>query len=138
MLYALLAAVHAGYAGKDRRERVQRQVDVMVWRLSADLDLIERFYKARAGGAGVDWYVLNAKLKLLGHGVECLAFATVHDVVGLTPSQREQRQAAVTTVRRMLRDLEARDLGEIKALDREVYRQVIGDTCHARHGLTLA
>jgi hypothetical protein len=138
MLYALLAAVHAGYAGKDRRERVQRQVDVMVWRLSADLDLIERFYKARAGGAGADWYVLNAKLKLLGHGVECLAFATVHDVVGLTPSQREQRQAAVTTVRRMLRDLEARDLGEIKTLDREVYRQVIGDTCHARHGLTLA
>jgi hypothetical protein len=38
----------------------------------------------------------------------------------------------------MLRDLEARDLGEIKTLDREVYRQVIGDTCHARHGLTLA
>jgi hypothetical protein len=138
MLYALLTAVHAGYAGKDRRERVQQQVDLMVWRLSADLDLIERFYRAREGRAGVDWYVLNAKLKLLGHGVECLAFATVHDVVGLTPSQREQRQAAVTLVRRMLRDLEARDLGEVKALDREVYRQVIGDTCHARHGLTLA
>jgi hypothetical protein len=138
MLYALLAAVHAGYTGKDRRERVQQQVNVMVWRLSADLDLIDRFYKARAGAAGVDWYVLNAKLKLLGHGVECLAFATVHDVVGLTPSQREERQAAVTTVRRMLRDLEARDLGEVKALDREVYRQMIGDTCHARHGLTLA
>jgi hypothetical protein len=138
MLYALLAAVHSGYAGKDRRERVQQQVDLMVWRLSADLDLIERFYRARAGAAGADWYALNAKLKLLGHGVECLAFATVHDVVGLTPSQREQRQAAVTTVRRMLRDLEARDLGELKALDREVYRQMIGDTCHARHGLTLA
>lgn len=135
MLYALLAAVHAGYAGKDRRERVQRQVDLMVWRLSADLDLIERFYKARAG---VEWYVLNAKLKLLGHGVECLAFATAHDAARLTPAQREQRQAALTTLRRMLRDLEARDLGEIKALDREVYRQVIGDVCHARHGLTLA
>jgi hypothetical protein len=38
----------------------------------------------------------------------------------------------------MLRDLEARDLGEAKALDRELYRQLIGDTCHARHGLTLA
>jgi len=140
MLYALLAAVQAGYVGKDRRERVQQQADVMVWRLSADLDLIDRFYKARAGvaaSASVEWYALNAKLKLLGHGVECLAFASVHDVVAFTPAQREQRQAAVTKVRRMLRDLEARDLGEIKALDREVYRQVIGDTCHARHGLTL-
>jgi hypothetical protein len=59
-------------------------------------------------------------------------------VVGLTPSQRERRQAAVATLRGMLRDLEARDLGEARALDRELYRQLIGDTCHARHGLTLA
>jgi GAF domain-containing protein len=138
MVYALLSAVHAGYAGKDRRERMQQQVDLLVWRLSADLDLIERFYGPRAGNAGAAWYALGAKLKLLGHGAECLAFVTLHDVVGLTPSQREQRQAAVATLRSMLRDLEARDLGEAKALDRELYRQVIGDTCHARRGLTLA
>jgi len=138
MLYALLTAVHAGYTGKDRRARVQQQVDLLVWRLSADLDLIERFYGARAGNAGASWYTLDAKLKLLGHGAECLAFATLHDVVGFTPSQRERRQAAVATLRRMLRDLEARDLGEAKALDRELYRQLIGDACHARHGLTLA
>jgi hypothetical protein len=138
MLYGVLAAVHAGYTGKDRRERVQQQVDLMVWRLSADLDLMQRFYKARPGSARADWYALDAKLKLLGHGAECLAFATLHDVVALTPSQREQRQAAVLTLRRMLRDLEGHDLGEAKALDRELYRQLVGDTCHARHGLTLA
>jgi hypothetical protein len=138
MLYALLTAVHAGYTAKDRRERVQQQVDLLVWRLSADLDLIDRFYGERAGRAGAAWYVLDAKLKLLGHGTECLAFATRHDVVGLTPSQRERRQAAVATLRIMLRDLETRDLGEAKALDRELYRQLIGDACHARHGLTLA
>jgi len=138
MLYALLTAVHAGYTGKDRRERVQQQVDLLVWRLSADLDLIERFYGARAGNAGASWYALDAKLKLLGHGAECLAFATLHDVVGLTPFQRERRQAAVATLRRMLRDLETRDLAEAKRVDRELYRQLIGDTCHARHGLTLA
>ncbi|HEV2055365.1 MAG TPA: hypothetical protein VGV06_09350 [Methylomirabilota bacterium] len=138
MLYALLSAVHAGYTGKDRRERVQQQVDLLVWRLSADLDFIERFYGARAGTAGASWYALDAKLKLLGHGAECLAFATLHDVVGLTPSQRERRQAAVATLRSMLRDLETRDLGEAQALDRELYRQLIGDVCHARHGLTLA
>lgn len=139
MLYALLTALYAGYAGKDRRERVQRQVDLLVWRLGADLDLVDRFYGgARAGSAGASWYALDAKLKLLGHGEECLAFATLHDVAGLAPSQRERRQTAVATLRRMLRDLESRDLGEARALDRELYRQVIGDTCHARHGLTLA
>ena len=138
MVYALLTAVHAGYAGKDRRERVQQQVDLLVWRLGADIDLIERFYGERAGRAGSAWYVLDAKLKLLGHGAECLAFATLHDVVRLTPPQRERRQATVATLRRMLRELEARDLWEAKAVDRELYRQLIGDACHARHGLTLA
>jgi hypothetical protein len=138
MIYSLLSAVHAGYTGKDRRERVQQQVDLLLWRYTADLDLIDRFYGARAGNAGASWYALDAKLKLLGHGEECLAFAALHDVVGFTPSQRERRQVAVAAVRRMLRDLEARSLTEPKALDRELYRQLIGDTCHARHGLTLA
>jgi len=137
MIYALLTAVHAGYTGKDRSGRVQQQVDLLVWRLSGDLDLIERFYRARAGNAGASWYEIDAKLKLLGHGEECLALATLRDVARLTPVQQAKRQAAVATLRRMLRDLEARDLGEAKALDGEVYRQLVGDACHARHGLTL-
>jgi hypothetical protein len=37
----------------------------------------------------------------------------------------------------MLADLETRNLGEAKIMDRELYRQLVGDTCHARHGLTL-
>jgi hypothetical protein len=138
MLYGLLTAVHAGYTGKDRRERVQQQVDLLVWRLSADVDLMERFYRGRAAAPGASWYELDAKLKLLGHAEECLAFATLHEVVRLTPVQRAQRQAAVATLRRMLEDLEARNLGEVEGLDRELYRQLVGDTCHARHGLTLA
>jgi hypothetical protein len=138
MIYALLTAVQAGYTGRGRRERMQQQVDLLVWRLSADLDLIERFYSVRAGNPGAPWYDLDAKLKLLGHAEECLAFAAAHDVAALTASQRQQRQAAVATLKRLLRDLEARNLAEAKGLNRELYRQLIGDTCHARHGLTLA
>ena len=138
MIYGLLAAVHAGYVAKDRRERMQEQVDLLVWRLSADLDLINRFYAGRAGNPGAPWYEFEAKLKLLGHAEECLAFATLHSVAGFTPAQREQRQVALATLRGMLRDLDGRDVGQAKALDRELYRQVIGDVCHARHGLTLA
>jgi len=137
MIYGLLAAIHAGYAGKDRRERMRQQVDVLVWRLSADLDLIDRFYSPKASTAGAAWFQLDSKLKLLGHGEECLAFATRHGVVPLTSARQEQRQAAVATLRRLLHDLESRDLAQAKALDRELYRQLVGDTCHARHGLTL-
>jgi hypothetical protein len=138
MIYALLTALQAGYIGKDRPRRMQQQVDLLVWRLSADLDLIERFYRARGNSVTDFWYELDAKLKLLGHAEECLAFAELHKVARLTPTQRTQRQAATATLRRLLVDLDARNLGEARALDPELYRQLVGDTCHARHGLTLA
>src|SRR5262249_38731009 len=113
MIYALLTAVQAGYVGNDRAARIQQQVDVLVFRLSADLDLIERFYRTRGAAAGAAWYEADAKLKLLGHAEECLAFTTLHGVAKLTPVQQAQRHTAVATLRRMLRDLEARDLGEV-------------------------
>jgi len=138
MLYALLTAVHAGHAGRDRPERVRRQVDLLVWRLSADVALIERFYKEGAGQNGAYWYEVDSKLKLLGHAEECLAFGVKRGVVTLTPPQQVQRRAAVSRVRRTLDDLARRDLGEARGLDRERSRQLIGDTCHAQHGLTLA
>ena len=84
------------------------------------------------------WFEFDAKLKLLGHAEECLAFAELHKVARLTSAQRTQRQAATSTLRRLLVDLDARNLGEAHAVDRELYRQLVGDTCHARHGLTLA
>jgi hypothetical protein len=137
MLYAVLVAMDAGYRGKDRPARVQQQVDVLVWRLSAEIDFIERFYRARAASAAAAWFALDARLKLLGHAEECLAFAALHKVAKLTPAQKQQRQAAVASLRRILDELETRKLEEAKALDRELYRQLVGDTCHARHGLTL-
>jgi hypothetical protein len=138
MIYGLLAAVHAGYLGQDRLERVRQQANVLVWRLHADLGLIDRFYKDRAGQPGAYWYELDAKIKLLGHGEECLAFATQRSVVSLTSSQQAQRRAAVATLRRMLADMETHNLAEARDIDREVYRQLIGDACHARHGLHFA
>lgn len=138
MLYALLTALQAGYVGTDRVERVRRQADLLVWRLGADVALIERFYGARAGQPGASWYEVDAKLKLLGHAEECLAFGVRRGVLALTPAQQAQREAAAHRVRRMLDELERRDLGEAKAIDQDLFRQLIGDTCHARHGLRLA
>lgn len=137
MLYALLTAVHAGYDRHDRRKRVQRQVDLMVWRLRADIELIDRFYGPRARSRDAEWYRIDSHLKLLGHAEECLALG-VRDVVSLTASQQAQRAAAVERVRQLLDELERRDLNDAKALHPELFRQLVGDTCHARHGLTLA
>jgi hypothetical protein len=137
MLYALLTAVRAGYVGTDRAERVRRQVDLMVWRLGADIALIERFYKDRAGHQGAFWYEIDAKLKLLGHGEECLALGVRRGLVALTSAQQEQRRTAVRRIRHILDELERRRLEEPRALNRELFRQLVGDTCHAWHGLSL-
>ena len=137
MLYALLTAVHAGYRGTDRLERVRRQTALMVWRLGADVELIERFYKDRTAIRGESWFELDSKLKLLGHAEECLALAERRGLVTFTAAQQAHRRVAVRRVRDMLDDLGRRSLEEARALDRELYRQLIGDVCHARHGLTL-
>ena len=137
MLYALLTAVQAGYVGPDRLERVRQQTDLMVWRLRADLGLIDRFYKERTAQPGAYWYEVGAKVKLLGHGEECLAYGVRRGVVKLSAGQQEQRQAAVATLRRMIEDIEGRNLAEVRDIDRDLFRQLVGDICHARHGLIL-
>jgi hypothetical protein len=138
LLYGLLSAVRAGYVGRDRLERVRQQTDLMVWRLGADLGLIDRFYKERAAQPGAYWYETDAKVKVLGHGQECLAFATHRDVVKLTASQQGQWRAAETTLRRMLKDMEGHNMAEARDIDRDLFRQLVGDACHARHGLTMS
>jgi hypothetical protein len=137
MLYALLTAVQAGYVGRDRTERVRQQADLMVWRLHADPGLIDRFYKERTAQPGAYWFEIDAKVKLLGHGAECLAYGVRRGVAKLTGGQQEERHAAMTTLRRMIEDMEGRNLVEARDIDRELFRQLVGDTCHARHGLTF-
>lgn len=137
MLYALLTAVHAGSRGTDRLERVRRQTDLMVWRLDADVNLMERLYKERAAAQGVSWYLLDSKLKLLGHAEECLALAERRGLVTLTADQQAHRRAAVNRTRDMLDDLGRRGLEEPKTQNKALFHQLIGDVCHARHGLTL-
>lgn len=138
MLYALLSAVDAGYVATGRVERVQQQVDVLVWRLGADIKLIEQFYGQHARRPGRWWFELDTKLKLLGHAEECLALAARGRHVTLTGRQQAQRRAAASVLRGLLEELGRHDLGKARALNPELFRQLIGDICHARHGLTLA
>ena len=137
MLYALLTAMHAGYAGEDRRERVQRQADLMVWRMTAEIGLIDRFYRERVMQNGAYWFELDSKIKLLGHAEECTALGLRRGVVTLTPAQQAARRTAVSTLRRLLEDMDERNVLEARDVDGDLFRQLVGDACHAHHGLTL-
>jgi hypothetical protein len=128
----------AGYDGQDRLDRTRRQVDLLLARLTTDVDLIERFYGERTAQAGRYWFELDAKLKLLGHSEECLAFGTRRGLVKLNPAQQAQRQQGVAAVRRMIHEMETKDMRGAREVNPELFRQLVGDTCHARHGLVLA
>jgi len=140
MLYALVSATHYGFGLKGTRERVQQQVALMVWRTRADVDLMARFYtdRKRSRVPLASWYELDSKLKLLGHAEECFAMAVTRGVVTLAPAQAAQREEAVATVKRLLADPRLRNLAEVRAMNIEAYRQLVGDMCHARHGLVFA
>lgn len=138
LIYSLLAAAHGGYARGDRMVRLARQVEVLVWRLDADAELIDRFYKQAASTPANTWYHLDSKLKVLGHAEECLAFAAQRKVAALSAQQQRQRQASAAVVRRLMADVDAQNLAPVRAISAELYRQVVGDVCHARHGFTLS
>ncbi|MGH7331188.1 MAG: hypothetical protein ACREKS_00290, partial [Candidatus Rokuibacteriota bacterium] len=138
LLYGLLSAVHYGFGPKDARQRVAYQTALMVWRMGgADVNLISRTYARLPRDPVNAWRELNAKLKVVGHAEECLAFATRQAGMTLTPAQQAQRAAGVQVLHRLLADVHALNLRQVRALDPVTYQQLIGDTCHAQHGLTL-
>ncbi len=95
LIYSLIVAAHAGYAGNGRGQRVREQVELLVWRLGADVDLIDRFYAAQQPTPFASWMHLDAKLKLLGHAEECLALATRRKVIELSETQQAKHETAV-------------------------------------------
>jgi hypothetical protein len=138
LLYGILSAVHYGFGPKGARQRVEHQTALMAWRMGgADVDLISRVYAGVPRDPINTWRELNAKLKVLSHAEECLAFATRRADMLLTPAAQAQRAVGVQMLRRLLADVRALDLHQIRTRDPETYRQLIGDTCHAQHGLAM-
>jgi len=137
LLYSLLAATQAGYAGSDHRERLRRQMDLLVYRLWADVDLMGRFYQPKiATIPQAKWFLLDARIKFAGHAFECLGFAERHGLYAVRPDQTPRRQEARAALDADMRKLGELDLDSIRAKIPELYQQLVGDVCHAHHGLT--
>ena len=138
LLYALLGAAHAGHGGPRHRERLRRQMDILVYRLWADPDLITRFYQPRiATKPELSWFLLDAQVKFIGHAFECLRFAERHAFYAVPAEQAARRRDAGAVLDADIRKLGAMDLAPIRAKLPELYQQLVGDVCHAHHGLTL-
>lgn len=134
-LYGLYDALRHGYVGKDLRTRVRALTAASYFRLGAEVQLIDQALAGAERQLNAD----AAKLQFLGHSVENLRYAEQHALY--VPSAAEREQLALA--RRRLADVVERitTVHNLDALANAVpraYRILLGDACHALHGLGAA
>lgn len=137
LAYSLVVAARHGYAGPYRRT-LQEQLDLMVYRLWADPDLIDRFYAKVPSTPLVEATRLEAKLKFVGHAFEVLHYAKRHALFTPTPAQKARMEEGVAALHGIFSAGAALDLKMVKARDHSLYPLFIGDLCHAYRGARLA
>jgi len=110
---------------------------ILIYRLQADPDLIDRYYREIPPAPGVDLFRAGAKLKILGHTLECLGYAQTHGLLQPSPTERKQIKQATQEVQGLLSYVTTLDFAAIRRRHVQLGQQVIGDTCHAYRGLSL-
>jgi hypothetical protein len=137
LCYSVLVAARYGLLPEHREELVPDQLQMLLYRLQADPELIDRYYREISSAPGVELFRAGAKLKVLGHALECLGYARTHALWQPSLSQRHQIERAGQEVRSLLAYLLTLDLAAIQRQHAQLAQQVVGDTCHAYRGLTL-
>jgi hypothetical protein len=137
LCYSLVVAAKHGLLQAAGGDVLQEQLQLLVYRLQADPDLIDRFFRALPATPEADLFRAGAKLKILGHALECLGYAETHGLWQPSPPERRQIEQAVQAVRGLLSYVLTLDLAAIRRRQAHLGQQVVGDTCHAFRGLSL-
>jgi hypothetical protein len=140
LIYGLASCLQFGHTQHGLPERMQRQFDLLVWRLDADSVLIDRYFE-QAGGRDpehiVRLYRWEARLKFLGHAVEVISYARQCHLFDPTSAQ----QAAIGRAHQELASVvEAIGRAGVGAFggDEELLRTLVSDACHAYRGLAMS
>lgn len=142
LIYALAACVGNGYRQDDFVKRLAAHLELLVWRLSADWSLLERFYSQQQPEQALKphyaLYGADAWLKFCGHAFEILSYAQSRRLFRPTPAQTQTiAQAGGLLVASVERVRQAGDLMEIRRDDPKLFRLLVGDVCHAYHGIHM-
>ena len=137
LCYSVLVAARHGLLPADGGDIVRDQLRLLIYRLQADPELIDRHYREISSAPGVDLFRAGAKLKVLGHALECLGYAQTQGLWQPSLLERTQIERAVQEVRGLLAYLLTLDLAAIQRRHAQLVQQVVGDTCHAFRGLSL-
>jgi hypothetical protein len=137
LCYSVLAAARHGALPGTGGDLVRDQLQLLLYRLQADPDLIDRYYREIAPTPGAELFRAGAKLKILGHALECLGYAQTHGLFEPSPLERRYIEQAAQAVRGLLAFIMTLDLAAIQRRHAQLVQQVVGDTCHAFRGLSL-
>ncbi|MBI1894215.1 MAG: hypothetical protein HYS14_08910 [Candidatus Rokubacteria bacterium] len=140
LIYSLVVAVRNGYQVRNGEQRLRDQLGMLVYRMWADLDLMDRFYAKVPDPSRPPawWFKLDAKWKLLGHAFEVYHYALAHRLVHPTPVETKVVEAARPVLRHLAQEVEKVDLEAVRGHNLDLFRQLVGDTCHAYRGVHLA
>lgn len=138
LLYSLLVAAKHGYLGAEGRDRLQEQLQMLIYRLQADPDLIDRYYQRLAQAPGMEVFRADAKLKLLGHALECLGYAKRNGLFRPGRMERERMGKAEQEVGGFFTYFGGLDLQAVRQRSAQLHQQIVGDICHAYRGMRLA
>ncbi len=135
VLYGLYDALRHGYEGKDLRARVRLLTAASFFRLGAEVALIDQ----ALGGAGQQLNADAAKLQFLGHSIENLRYAERHGIHAPSAEERQRLVRAETQLAEVVQRLTTvHNLDALAHAVPRAYRILLGDACHALHGLTDA
>jgi hypothetical protein len=140
LIYGLATCIRFGYKQRALPERMKTQFDLLVWRLESDSRLIDRYYQQAAGQypAGLtSIYHWDAKLKFLGHSFEIINYGRLFGLFYPKPAQEEAIGHARQELIDVIGTIGREGIGKY-AGDKELFKLLLGDACHAYHGLTMA
>lgn len=133
VLYGLYDSLRHGYEAKNLRERVRDLTKASYFRLAAEVALIDQALSSPAQQLNAD----AAKLQFLGHSIENLRYAEHFGIYVPSAAEREQRAAAERVLAEVVQRITTvHNLDALESSVPRAYRIVLGDACHALHGLT--
>lgn len=142
LIYGLASCVGNGYRRDDFVKRLQGHLDLLVWRFEAERHLMERFYRQSPPPPGLervyDLFFRDARMKFYGHSFEILSYVKHRRLFAPTIEQThaiEQAGAALTEAAKGLGQV---DLFEFRKSNRRLFHLLVGDACHAYHGIQMA
>ena len=140
LLYSLVVCVKNGYVEKRYLERVREQLNILVYRLNADVNSIDYEYKQVEGRFPPllrHFYLMYLKLKFLGHAFEILNYARRHRLFFPNSRQKGQIDVSESVLSDVIEELIHSDLKGFRRADERIFNITIADLCHAYHGLSL-